>query len=80
MFILMKISLKIDYILLTLIPIVLSILFYWAATHLEESSTNLPPEESFNLAMSSQDIEEIREMLVVSLNIIKDSTKSNIEL
>jgi len=76
----MKTSIKIDYILLLLIPIVLSVFFYWSATYLKEAGSNLPPEQSFALAKSSQDIEEIRELLVISLNAIKDTTKGNIEL
>ena len=76
----MKTSIKLNFITVLLIPIIICIFFYWATYTLETSSRDLPPEETYNLVKSTQDINRLRELSALTLDIIKDTNKDNIEM
>ncbi|MBN4063794.1 hypothetical protein JYT79_03330 [Cardiobacterium sp. AH-315-I02] len=76
----MKASIKIQFVIILLIPFLLGTSLYFLSLSFEENSNDIPPKSAFELAEKSQDIEELRVVLTTSLHIIENNNKDYIDL
>ncbi len=76
----MKTSIKLQFILILLIPFLLGASLYFVSDLFEKNTQDIPPESAFELAKTSQDIEKLRVLLTTSLSIIGNNNKDYIGL
>jgi hypothetical protein len=75
----MKTSIKLNFLTVLLIPIIICMFSYWAVSKLETPSRYLPAIEDYEFVKDTQDIDKLRAFSALSLDVIKDTNKDNLE-
>lgn len=76
----MKTSLKLEFLIVLLFPIITCVLVYIAVVTLEESSKVIVTNEKYEFAATSQDIDKVKRLLLITLKELERTNKSEVEL